>query len=289
MSNYLTVGFDGPVWGGLVRSSIDWVWKQLRPREDPESFYFLVSYGMGPKVNVGPDLRDYKRSVHFIEDPADYANPKRFVNTHKQIIIWPGLTVPPEKRSQGRETLHGGHFWEAVPFSIPERNWDPTYDVLVSGIKKIDRLGRLKHLCENNRVYALGYNWGENFPVEGYSHRRDFDGDMLTAAEYCSKQCAVELIYHSPWVKSFMSVRLPNCLRRGAIPAVDLFHDPEKLLLITEKFRNNLYVDNSEDLRRAANFARKEITLADVQEEYDAQIARAVKDMSRIRQTLTGK
>jgi hypothetical protein len=286
MNNYLTVGFDGAVWGGLVRPSIDWVWQQLKPWEDPESFYFLVSFGMGPKNNVGPDLGGYKRSVHFIDDPADYANPKRFVNTHKQIIIWPGLTAPPEKRSRGRETLHGGHFWEAVPFTIPERKWDPVYDVLVAGIKKIDRLGRLKHLCENNQVYSLGYNWDEHFSVTRHSHRRDFDGDMLKAAEYCSKQCAVELIYHSPWVKSFMSVRLPNCLKRGAIPAVDLFHDPERLLLITEKFRENLYVDSSEDLRKAANFARKEITLADVQTEYNSQVARAEKDMQDIRQKL---
>jgi PHD/YefM family antitoxin component YafN of YafNO toxin-antitoxin module len=238
---------------------------------------------MGPKSNVGPDLRDYKRSIHFIDDPQDYANPKRFVNTHRQIIIWPGLTMPPEKRSRGRETLYGGHFWEAVPTSIAQRDWNPECDVLIAGIKKIDRQKRLTHLCEGNRVYCLGYNWDEHFPVERHSHRREFDGNMVTAAEYTSRHCAVELIYHSPWVKSFMSVRLPNCLRRGAIPAVDLFHDPEKLLLITDKFRENLYVDSAEDLKRAAQFARNHVTLEDVQLEYDAQVKRAEEDMASIR------
>jgi hypothetical protein len=241
---------------------------------------------MGPKENVGPDLRDYRRSVHFIDDPRDFANPRRFVNPHRQVMIWPGLAEPLEKFSKGRETLYRGHFWEAVPLVVSKREWVPDYDVLISGIKKIDRLKRLKHLCEGNRVYCLGYNWNEHFPVAGHSHRKDFDGNMLTAAETCSKKCAVELIYHIPWVKSFMSVRLPNCLKRGAIPAVDLFHDPERLLLITEKFRENLYVDSSEDLRKAADFARKEITLADVQTEYNSQVARAEKDMQDIRQQL---
>jgi hypothetical protein len=238
---------------------------------------------MGPKTNVGPDLNNYRRSIHFIDDPQDYADPRRFVNTHRQIVIWPGLTHPPEKRSRGRETLHGGHFWDAVPMKVAEREWDPEIDVLVAGIKKIDCLNRLRHLCQGVSNYSLGYNWGEHFPVSRHSHRKDFDGDMLTAAKHASRSCALELVYHSPWVKSFMSVRLPNCLKRGAIPAVDLFHDPEKLLLITPKFRDNLYVDSSEDLKRAAQFARNHITIEDIQLEYDRQVARAETDMEEIR------
>lgn len=284
--NYLTVGFDGPVWGGLVQTPIQWVWDNLKPWEDPESFYFLVSMGMGPKQNVGPDLREYKRSVHFLDDPRDYANPKRFNHPHRQIIIWPGLTQPPDKTSRGRELITNGHFWDATPVKIASRDWNPECDVLISGIKKIDRLSRLKHLCEGNKVYCLGYNWQEHFPVEKHSHRTEFEGSMMAAAEECSRHCAVELIYHIPWVKSFMSVRLPNCLRRGAIPAVDLFHDPDRLLLLTDKFRENLYVNSAEDLRKAAEFARKNVTLADVQKEYDAQVSRAVSDMAGIRERL---
>jgi hypothetical protein len=64
---------------------------------------------------------------------------------------------------------------------------------------------------------------------------------------------------------------------------VDLFHDPEKLLLITPKFRDNLYVDSSEDLKRAAQFARNHITIEDIQLEYDRQVARAETDMEEIR------
>lgn len=286
MKNYMEVGFDGPVWGGLVRSSIEWVWEQLKPWEDPESFYFLCSKGMGPKSGVGPDLTRYKRSVHFIDDPGDRANPERFVNPHRQVIVWPGLDKPLNRVSKGRELIHGGHFWEAVRMEVPERSRNAEYDVLISGIKKIDRKKRLTHLCAGTDVLCLGYDWNEHFPVKRAIHRKEFGGEMLRAANYASSLSAVELIYHSPSVKSFMSVRLPNCLKRGSVPAVDLFHDPNRLMLLTEKFRENLYVDSPEDLKRAADFSRSEITREDIQQEYDEQVKRAVSDMSNIRKTL---
>lgn len=275
-------GLGGKVWGGLLEKPIEFVWKKLNTDNDPESFYFICSAGMGKMEGVGPDLSKYKRSIHFIDDPADRANPERFVNPHKQILIWPGLSDPGERVAKGRELLIGGHLWDPSPVKITREDWNPESDVMIAGIKKLNRKTRLKHLCEGNKVHCLGYNWDEHFPVWRHNHRNDFGGDMVTAANAVSRQCAVELIYHTPWVKALMSVRLPNCLKRGSIPAVDLSHDPDRLMLMTPKFRNNLYVDSAEDLKRAADFARNKITVADIQSEYDCQTYRAHADMFRI-------
>jgi hypothetical protein len=131
---------------------------------------------------------------------------------------------------------------------------------------------------------CLGFDWSEYFPVAEYKKR---DGHLLDEAGVASSKCHTELVYHSPSIKAFLSLRLPNILRRGAVPMVDLDHDPNRRLLITDKLKENMYVNSPEEVKKSAKFAL-EIGREDIQKEYDAQVERAVLDMARLRSVLQG-
>jgi hypothetical protein len=66
---------------------------------------------------------------------------------------------------------------------------------------------------------------------------------------------------------------------------VDLDHDPDRLLLISPKLRDNLYVQTETDVKRAVDFSLS-VTTEDLQQEYDLQVQRAFSDMADLRKNL---
>jgi hypothetical protein len=277
--NYAAITWDKGIWRTYLDNTYRFVWENLKPEEDPDSFYLIVS---SVDKGLDTDLTQYKRLILILDDPAKRLN--RSIATPEEVIcLWYGMEDPPKSWLKGVKKVSGLHFWDAYPFEIPERShWNPIHDTLIMGNTKRERGKRLNKLLTGTEVMCVGFDWSEYFPVAEYKKR---EGGLLDEAGSASLKCRTELIYHSPQIKAFLSLRLPNTLRRGAVPMVDLDHDPNRKLLITEKLRDNMYVDCPEDVKRASDFALS-VTREDIQAEYDAQVERAVSDMFHLRSAL---
>lgn len=284
MANWAVLTWDKGIWREYLDSTYTWVREHLRPEDDPDSFYLLVS-NVDRTLDV--DLSSYKRLVLILDDPAKRYPVSKLINPpEKRVSLWYGLDrIPSAKWCNGFEIISGLHLWDAYPYTIPEKSPSDSerYDVFLCGNCKRERARRLSQLLAGVSVSCLGYNWGDYFPVDVFKPRT---GSLLDEATEASAECVTELVYHSPSVKSFLSLRLPNILRRGHVPLVDLDHDPKRLLLITDKFRDNLYANTPEEVREACRFA-KTVTRDDIQKEYDAQVERAERDLSTLRKKLS--
>ena len=280
--------FNTP-WGRVHKETQDFYWKHVKPWEDPDTYYLIIDTEMG---NYKEDLSYYDRLVVLMDDPSRRQyKPSLFKNPPDDVVqVWYGLDAPPEGWCEGQTIVSGAHLWNAEPYTIPERGCGDEFDVLLLGARKPSRRKRLRHLLTGVSAYCVGGDWRDILPGKEYRHvvfgslgakkvsPENRVRDVKAVGIRASARCKTELITHDPHIKSFMSIRLPDILRRGACPIVDLDHDPNRLLLLTDKLRNNLYVNSEDDVHTAVRFS-SEVTLDDLQLEYDAQVGRAVKDM----------
>lgn len=273
--NYETLTWSKGIWRDFLNETYLFVWEHLQPENNPDTYYVIIT---DSNAKVSRSLGGYKRLVVILDDFAkSWRLPPDAPD--EVIYLWYGLDFPPPSWQGKRKWKGGLHFWDAVPFEVPEVSRECRYEVFLCGNTKRERAKRLKHLLTGVSVSCVGFDWGEYFPVAQFRKR---EGELHGSVELASRECATELVYHSPTVKSFLSLRLPNILRRGNVPLVDLDHDPKRLLLITDKLRGNLYADNPDEVRAACRFA-KEVTCGDLQAEYDAQVERAIADMAKLR------
>ena len=288
--------FNSP-WGRVHRGSYGFYWGNVKPSEDPSSYYLIIDTEY---KNYKTDLANYERMVILMDDPWRRSyNPGYFVNPPKEVIqVWYGLAAPPLDWCPSERKVLGGHFWGANPDrKVSPRAYGSKHDVLLLGARKTARKKRLRHLLSNTDTLCVGGDWSDILPGQTYRHvvfgslgahkvkPEDRVTDVRQVAVEESAKCKVEIITHDPNIKSFMSIRLPDILCRGACPMVDLDHDPDRLLLISPKLRDNLYVQTETDVKRAVDFSLS-VTTEDLQQEYDLQVQRAFSDMADLRKNL---
>ena len=272
--NYKTLTWETGIWKDFLQSTYDFVWENLLPENDPKSFYVIVSKS---DTLIPEEISKYKRVVLIYDDIAKIRKLPEFVP--RPTYLWYGLEEPPDSWKT-RNWLGTLHFWDAVKFEIPERTQGTQpYEIFLCGNAKKSRANRLKQLLTGVSVSCVGFDWGEYFPVEKHLPRSE---GLLDSVKQGSSECAAELVYHNKSIKAFLSLRLPNILRRGNVPVVDLYHDPNKKLLITDKLKQNCYAKDPEEIKKACLFA-KTISREELQEEYDEQVRRALFDMAQLR------
>jgi hypothetical protein len=283
MGNWCVLTWDKGIWREYLNNTYEWVREHLRPEDDPDSFYLFVS---NVERTIDTDLSNFKRLVLILDDPAKRYPVTKLKNAPKtRISLWYGLEHTPSPLwCRDYKILSTLHLWDAYPFAVPGRtNNSPIYDTFISGNCKRARAKKLAKLLSGSSVSCLGYDWSEYFPIAKYKPR---EGGLLDEALAASAECKTELVYHSPSVKTFLSLRLPNILRRGHVPLVDLDHDPNRRLLLTDKMRERCYANTPKEVIEAAS-CWSEFSRQDIQDEYDAQVQRAVSDMADLRGQLS--